>query len=65
MVGNEFTITAANAARARPVTIVVMKKNVLAFHAACPCDSGLTYGDCCGRWHAGLAQGLHAPTPEA
>jgi SEC-C motif-containing protein len=65
MVGNKFTIPPANAARARPVTITVMKKNTLSFHAACPCDSGKTYADCCGRWHAGLTQGVYAPTPEA
>ncbi|MFM1908085.1 MAG: hypothetical protein RLZZ591_1762 [Pseudomonadota bacterium] len=33
--------------------------------AACPCGRDLPYGDCCGRWHAGFDQGLHAPTPEA
>jgi uncharacterized protein YchJ len=22
------------------------------------------YADCCGRWHAGLLHGEHAPTPE-
>ena len=32
--------------------------------AACPCGSGLAYGDCCGRWHAG-PQHLQAPTAEA
>jgi SEC-C motif-containing protein len=42
-----------------------MKKNALAAHAACPCDSGQTYGDCCGPWHAGLSDGVYAPTPEA
>ena len=31
----------------------------------CPCASGRDYADCCGLWHAGLAQGRHAPTPEA
>jgi SEC-C motif domain protein len=25
----------------------------------CPCTSGLAYGECCGRWHAG------APAPNA
>jgi SEC-C motif-containing protein len=30
----------------------------------CPCGSGLTLADCCGRWHVGLALGQHAPTPE-
>ena len=42
-----------------------MKKNTLAAHAACPCDSGLAYSDCCGPWHAGMTLELHAPTPEA
>lgn len=28
---------------------------------SCPCGSGATYGDCCGRYHAGLA----APSAEA
>jgi SEC-C motif-containing protein len=42
-----------------------MKKTTLAAHAACPCDSGQSYGDCCGVWHAGFAQGHHAATPEA
>ena len=37
----------------------------LSSHAPCPCDSGQTYVDCCGAWHLGLLQGLHAPTPEA
>ena len=46
-------------------TIAAMKKNPLAAHAACPCDSGQSYGDCCGTWHAGMAQGVYAPTPEA
>ena len=36
---------------------------------ACPCRAreaqALRYADCCGRWHAGLARGEHAPTPEA
>jgi len=45
--------------------MALMKKNLLAAHAACPCDSGKTYADCCGPWHAGLVQGVHAPTPEA
>ena len=42
-----------------------MKKNLHPAHAACPCDSGQTYGSCCGLWHAGLSAKLHAPTPEA
>lgn len=33
--------------------------------APCPCDSGQSYSTCCGRWHTGLKQGEHAPTPEA
>lgn len=31
----------------------------------CPCDDNREYAQCCGRWHAGLTEGLHAPTPEA
>lgn len=35
----------------------------------CPCRereaTPVRYADCCGRWHAGLAQGEPAPTPEA
>ena len=46
-------------------TIAVMKKNLPAARAACPCDSGLSYADCCGPWHAGLTHGVFAPTPEA
>ena len=49
----------------RAVTIATMKKPSLADHAACPCDSGKTYADCCGPWHASDAQGTPAPTPEA
>jgi SEC-C motif-containing protein len=45
--------------------MATMKKNPLAAHAACPCDSGQTYSDCCGPWHAGHALGAPAPTPEA
>lgn len=29
-------------------------------NADCPCGSGLAYGRCCGRWHAG-PQHLQAP----
>ena len=43
----------------------MLARHRLASHAPCPCDSGSTYADCCGPWHAGLLQGLHAPTPEA
>jgi len=46
-------------------TITAMKKPTHATQAACPCDSGQAYGDCCGRWHAGMAAGVYAPTPEA
>jgi len=42
-----------------------MKNKPHAATAACPCGSGKTYADCCGRWHAGLAEGQNAPTPEA
>jgi SEC-C motif-containing protein len=45
--------------------MATMKKNALATHAACPCDSGQTYADCCGPWHTGYALGTPAPTPEA
>jgi SEC-C motif-containing protein len=43
----------------------MLARHRLSSHAPCPCDSGQTYVDCCGPWHAGLSQGLHAPTPEA
>ena len=42
-----------------------MKKPSLSARAPCPCDSGQPYADCCGPWHAGLASGVHATTPEA
>jgi SEC-C motif domain protein len=42
-----------------------MDKNQLKPHAPCPCDSGLAYAVCCAPWHAGLHEGVHAPTPEA
>ena len=42
-----------------------MKRNPSHAHMPCPCGSGLVYPECCGRWHAGLAQGQGAPTPEA
>jgi SEC-C motif-containing protein len=41
-----------------------MKKSPAAL-ALCPCDSGQPYADCCGPWHGGLSEGVHAPTPEA
>ena len=31
----------------------------------CPCGSEQAYTACCQPWHAGLAEGIHAPTPEA
>ena len=42
-----------------------MKKNIHSNHAPCPCASGRGYGECCGLWHKGLAQGEHAPSAEA
>jgi len=42
-----------------------MKKLRHAPTADCPCGSGQTYAACCQPWHDGLAQGVHAPTPEA
>lgn len=42
-----------------------MRNKVPDTHTACPCGSGLNYAQCCGLWHSGLAQGQHAPTPEA
>ena len=42
-----------------------MKKNLPPAHAPCLCGSGQPYADCCGRWHAGFTQGVHAATPEA
>lgn len=48
-----------------PATIGVMKKNSHPGRSRCPCESGQPYVACCGRWHVGLLEGLHAPTPEA
>ncbi len=47
-----------------------MKKLRHAPTAGCPCDSGLTYAECCSRWHAGMqpeagVQPAYATTPEA
>jgi len=42
-----------------------MKNAALSAQANCPCGSHQPYGTCCGHWHAALAQGQHAPTPEA
>ncbi|WP_296444760.1 YchJ family protein [Rhodoferax sp. UBA5149] len=40
-------------------------KKLYPAHSPCPCDSGRPYAACCGPWHAGLAEGVHASTPEA
>ena len=38
----------------------------LADDARCPCLSGQSYADCCGRLHAGIAAGgRYAPTAES
>ena len=42
-----------------------MKHSLIAPHSPCPCASDKPYGECCGRWHTGLAQGAYAPTPES
>lgn len=42
-----------------------MKKLRHSTTADCPCGHALAYGDCCGFWHRGLAENVHAPTPEA
>jgi SEC-C motif-containing protein len=42
-----------------------MKKPHKMTQTTCPCDSGQTYAECCGPWHAGLNEGVNAPTPEA
>jgi SEC-C motif-containing protein len=42
-----------------------MKKTSHSDRTPCPCGSELPYVNCCGQWHAGLALGVHAPTPEA
>ncbi len=34
-------------------------------HFPCPCGSDEPYTACCQRWHLGLADNIHAPTPEA
>ena len=31
----------------------------------CPCGSEQPYTACCQPWHTGLAEGIHAPSPEA
>lgn len=47
------------------VTIGGMKKAMLRAYTPCPCSSGAPYSVCCGPWHAGLPEGVFAPTPEA
>ena len=42
-----------------------MKKNLTAPHTPCPCQSGQAYGECCGVWHHGIDESVHATTPEA
>jgi SEC-C motif-containing protein len=42
-----------------------MSKNLVRSYTPCPCESGNTYLECCGRWHRGLAEGVHAPGAEA
>ena len=42
-----------------------MKKIRHAASADSPCGSGWAYSACCGPWHEGLLQGVHAPTPQA
>jgi SEC-C motif domain protein len=34
-----------------------MKRNPSDSRTPCPCGAELSYADCCGRWHAGIAQG--------
>ncbi len=41
------------------------KARIHAASAACPCDSGAIYADCCGQYHDLLSGGLTAPNPEA
>ena len=42
-----------------------MKKSLARPYTPCPCDSGNTYAECCGPWHKGMEEGLHAPSAEA
>ncbi len=64
LIGTIDAATVAERPRS-PATIHGMKKTLPPARAACPCNSGQLYADCCGPWHAGLASGVHAPTPEA
>ena len=41
------------------------RKPALPRYLPCPCGSGEPYTACCQIWHNGLAEGVHAPTPEA
>ncbi|MCY7305362.1 MAG: SEC-C domain-containing protein, partial [Rhodoferax sp.] len=41
-----------------------MRKNLVRANTPCPCESGLTYVECCGRWHGGLDEGCFAPSAE-
>jgi SEC-C motif domain protein len=41
------------------------KKALSLAHSPCPCGLEASFAQCCGQWHAGFAQGVHAPTPEA
>ncbi|MEO6624292.1 MAG: YchJ family protein [Burkholderiaceae bacterium] len=42
-----------------------MRKNLHRANTPCPCESGLTYVQCCGLWHSGLSDGRCAPSAEA
>ena len=46
-------------------TIPWMKKSLVRPYTPCPCGSGSTYLACCGVWHQGLSEGVHAPDAEA
>jgi SEC-C motif domain protein len=43
------------------------KRQHMAAHQPCPCESGQPYSACCALWHDGLHSqpAQHAPTPEA
>ena len=41
------------------------RKPALPRNFPCPCGSDQPYAACCQRWHLGLEEGVHAPTPEA
>lgn len=42
-----------------------MRKNLYRANTPCPCESGLTYVECCGLWHGGFDEGRFAPSAEA